>query len=63
MGQLLRDLRKMRVHGRIILKGDQQNAIVDVLNDVCSSPKKVSLNPMVSQRERYKILKEFARTS
>ena len=35
VGQLLRDLRKLGVHGKVILKSDQENAILDVLNDVC----------------------------
>ena len=35
VGQLLRDLRKMGAHGKVILKSDQENAILDVLNDVC----------------------------
>ena len=35
VGQLLRDLRKMGVHGKVTLKSDQENAILDVLNDVC----------------------------
>ena len=34
-GQLLRDLRKMGAHGKVVLKSDQENAILDVLNDVC----------------------------
>ena len=35
MGQLLRDLGKMGAHGKVILKSDQENAILDVLKDVC----------------------------
>ena len=35
VGQLLRDLRKMGVHRKVILKSDQENAILDVLNGVC----------------------------
>ena len=35
MGQLLRDLRKMGAHGKVILKSDQENAILDVLSNVC----------------------------
>ena len=35
VGQLLRDLRKMGVHGKVILKSDQENAILDVLNGLC----------------------------
>ena len=36
VGQLLRDLRKMGAHGgKVILQSDQENAILDVLNDVC----------------------------
>ena len=35
VGQLLRDLRKMGAHGKVILKSDQENAILDVLKDVC----------------------------
>ena len=33
--QLLRDLWKMSAHGKVILKSDQENAILDVLNGVC----------------------------
>ena len=33
--QLLRDLRKMGAHGKVTLKSDQENAILDVLNGVC----------------------------
>ena len=32
--QIIRDLRKLGVHGKVILKGDQENALVDVLNAV-----------------------------
>ena len=35
VGQLLRDLGKMGAHGKVILKSDQENALLDVLNDVC----------------------------
>ena len=35
VGQLLRDLRKMGAHGKVILKSDQENGILDVLCDVC----------------------------
>ena len=35
VGHLLRDLRKMGVHRKVILKSDQGNAILDVLNSVC----------------------------
>ena len=34
VAQLIRDLRKMGVHGKVVLKSDQQNPILDVLNDV-----------------------------
>ena len=34
VGQLIRDLRRMVVHGKVILKSDQENAILDVFNDV-----------------------------
>ena len=40
VGQLLRDLRKMDAHGKVILKSDQENAILDVLNDVCKQRRK-----------------------
>ena len=40
VGQLLRDLRKMGAHGKVILKSDQENAILDVLNDVCKQRRK-----------------------
>ena len=76
--QLLRDLRKMSVHGKVILKSDQENATLDVLNDVCkrrgkesgsavtlveSSPRE-HLSRMVLPNEQCKILKkEFAHTS
>ena len=39
---LIRDLRKMGVHGKVILKSDQENAILDVLNDVCKQRRKES---------------------
>ena len=42
VGQLLRDLRKMGVHGKVILKSEQENAILDVLNDVCKQRGKES---------------------
>ena len=35
VGQLLRDLRKMGACGKVILKSGQENAILDVFNDVC----------------------------
>ena len=37
--QLLRDLRKMGAHGKVNLMSDQENAIMDVLNDVCKQGK------------------------
>ena len=40
VGQLLRDLRKMGAHGKVILKSDRENAILDVLNDVCKQRRK-----------------------
>ena len=40
VGQFLRDLRKMGVHGKVILKSDQENAILDILNDVCKQRRK-----------------------
>ena len=42
VGQLLRDLRKMGVHGKEILESDQENAILDVLSDVCKHKGKES---------------------
>ena len=69
-------LRKKLAHGKVTLKGDQENAILDVLNDVCTqrreendsavtlaelSPKGESQSNGIA--ERYKILNEFARTS
>ena len=42
VGQLLRDLRKMGVHGKVILKSDQENTILDVLSDVCKQRGKES---------------------
>ena len=33
--QLVRDLRKLGLHGKVILKSDQENAVLDVLNGVC----------------------------
>ena len=33
-------LRKMGAHGKVILKSDQENAILDVLNDVCKQRRK-----------------------
>ena len=42
VGQLLRDLRKMGVTGKVILKSDQENAILDVLNDICKQKGKRS---------------------
>ena len=42
VGQLLRDLRKMGVYGKVILKSDQENAILDVLNDDCKQRGKES---------------------
>ena len=35
MVPLIRDLRKMGVHGEVVLKSDQENPILDVLNDDC----------------------------
>ena len=40
VGPLLRDLRKMCTHGKVILKNDLENAILDVLNDVCKQRRK-----------------------
>ena len=34
VSQLVRDLRKMGIHGKVILKSDQENAITDVLHAV-----------------------------
>ena len=34
VGQLVRDLRKMGIHGKVILKSDQESAILNVLNEV-----------------------------
>ena len=69
VGQLIRDLRKMVVHGKVILKSDQENAILDVFNDVRkqrgkrASPKGTSQSD-VFPNEQCKILrKEFAHTS
>ena len=35
VGQLLRDWRKMGAHGKVVLNSDQENANLDVLNEVC----------------------------
>ena len=55
VGQLLRDLRKMGAHGKVTLKSDQENAILDVFSDVCKQRKKrerVSSNlPGVESKE------------
>ena len=41
VGQLLRDFRmKMGARGKVILKSDQENAILDMLNDVCKQRRK-----------------------
>ena len=40
VGQLLRDLKKMGAHGKVILKSAQENATLDVLNDVCKQREK-----------------------
>ena len=40
--QLIRDLRKVGVHGKVVLKIDQENPILDVLNDVCTQRGKES---------------------
>ena len=76
--QLIRDFRKMGVHGKVVLKSDQENPILDVLNDVCkqrgkesdsalsswSRVRRENRNPMVLLREQCKILKrESERTS
>ena len=37
VGQLLRDLRKMGAHGKVILKSDQENAVIDVLHNLCKA--------------------------
>ena len=42
VGQLVRDLRKMGVHGKVVLESDQENPIVDVLNDVGDGNKTMS---------------------
>ena len=78
VGQLLRDSRNMGAHEKVILNSDQENAILDVLNDVCkqrrkendsavapveSSPNGESQSSGITERGRYKILKEFAGTS
>lgn len=35
VGQLQRDLRKLGLHDKVILKSDQENAVLDVLNNLC----------------------------
>ena len=35
---VVKDLRKMGVHGKVILKSDQENAVLDVLQAVCKCP-------------------------
>ena len=40
--QVLRDLRKMGVRGKVVLKSDQEKPILDVLNDVCKQRGKES---------------------
>ena len=77
VGHLLRDLRKMDVHGKVILKSDQENATLDVLNDdrkqrgeesdsavtFVSQVQRENLSRMVLPNEQCKILKkEFAHT-
>ena len=42
VGQLIRDLRKMGVHGKVVLKSDQEKPILDMLNDVCKQRGKES---------------------
>ena len=52
--QLLCDLRKMGAHGKVILKSDQGNAILDVLNGVCKQRGKenVSAETLVESRPK-----------
>ena len=40
VGQLIRDLRRMVVHAKVILKSDQENVILDVFNDVHKQTRK-----------------------
>ena len=42
VGQMIRDFRKTGVHGKIVLKSDQENPILDMLNDVCKQRGKES---------------------
>ena len=42
VGQLIRDLRRMVVHAKVILKSDQENVILDVFNDVQKQTRKES---------------------
>ena len=35
--QLQRDLRKLGLHDKVILKSDQENAVIDVLNSLCKA--------------------------
>ena len=44
VGQLLRDLRKFGIHGKVILKGDQEASILDVLHEVCKHRSKDNEN-------------------
>ena len=69
VGQLIRDLRKMVVHGKVILKSDQENAILDVFNDVRkqrgkrASPKGTSQSDVLPNEQCKILRKEFAHTS
>ena len=48
VGQLMRDLRKFGVHGKVILKSDQENAVLDVLNSVCKERGKEGGDPNIT---------------
>ena len=54
VGQLLRDLRKMGVHGEVILRSDQENAILDVLNDVSKQRGKESDSAVTLVESRWR---------
>ena len=45
--QLKKDLRKFGIYGKVILKPDQENAIIDVLRDLAKSRAKDGLHETI----------------
>ncbi len=49
--QVVRDIRKLGIHGRVILKGDQENSLVDLLGSVCKARGENGMGDMMTVLE------------